>query len=91
MNDMSMIKKIVKFADKPTRIYVANAIILQAVRDYRCSTDKNKKFLEKFFLSGWFTVLTKLDGQMLVERLRKEGNNKNGKSNSSNKPERRSG
>jgi alcohol dehydrogenase class IV len=70
---------------------LANAIILQAVRDYRCSTDKSKKFLEKFFLSGWFTVLTKLDGQMLVERLRKEGNNKNGKSNSNSKSKRRSG
>ena len=70
---------------------LANAIILQAVRDYRCSTDNNKKFLEKFFLSGWFTVLTKLDGQMLVERLRKEGNNKNGKSNSNSKSKRWSG
>ena len=53
---------------------LANAIILQAVRDYRCSTGKNKKLIAKFFRSAWFSVLTKLDGEMLIERLRKEGN-----------------
>ena len=57
---------------------LANAIIMQAVRDYRRSTDKNKAVIEKFFRSGWFTVLTRLDGEMLIERLRKEGKRKNG-------------
>ena len=59
---------------------LAYTIVKQAVRDYRCSTEKNKKVIEKFFCSDWFKVLTGVNGEFLVDRLRKEGKNKNGKS-----------
>lgn len=63
---------------------LANAIILQAVKDYR---DANKKIsrgkvnkdaeIQKnevlgFFRSGWFGALTELDPEMLIKRLDKE-------------------
>ena len=62
----------------------AQAIILQAVKDYR---DTNMQLLEKpkdstlrsqreeleeFFLSSWFAVLTNLDGERLLQRLQAE-------------------
>lgn len=63
---------------------LAEAIILQAVKDYR---DTNMQLLEKpkdsillsqraeleeFFLSSWFAVLTNLDGARLLQRLKAE-------------------
>lgn len=63
---------------------LANAIILQAVKDYRVALKAlarkpdavlpafNKKEIEKFFSSSWFNSLTDLDPQMLVERLNAE-------------------
>lgn len=63
---------------------LAHAIILQAVRDYRDVSKILKKYpkhelslkmqeeIEDFFLSDWFTVLTKLDGEALLEKLREE-------------------
>lgn len=63
---------------------LAHAIILQAVRDYRDVSKILKKYpkhelslkmqeeIEDFFLSDWFTVLTKLDGEVLLEKLREE-------------------
>ena len=63
---------------------LANAIILRAVQDYRealgilryspkdkdASISKNE--IERFFRSGWFGLLTKLDPEMLISRLCKE-------------------
>lgn len=63
---------------------LAHAIILQAVRDYRDVRKILKKYpkhelslkiqeeIEDFFLSDWFSVLTQLDGETLLEKLRKE-------------------
>ena len=52
---------------------LANAIILQAVKDYRlCSRSAPAGEIELFFLSDWFEVLTRLDGQVLLSKLRKE-------------------
>jgi hypothetical protein len=52
---------------------LANAIILQAVKDYRlCSRSAPAGEIERFFLSDWFEVLTRLDGQVLLSKLRKE-------------------
>ena len=63
---------------------LAEAIILQAVKDYR---DTNMQLLEKpkdsillcqraeleeFFLSSWFAVLTNLNGEHLLQRLMDE-------------------
>lgn len=63
---------------------MAEAIILQAVEDYR---DTNTQLLEKpqdstllgqreeleeFFLSSWFSMLTNLDGKRLLHRLQSE-------------------
>lgn len=63
---------------------LANAIILQAVDDWRDAAkaltrspmkDNAKKMLEEcevFFRSNWFGVLTSLDGDYLLERLKRE-------------------
>lgn len=63
---------------------LANAIILQAVKDYRMAlkslkanprnrdalADRNE--IERFFRSQWFTVLTSVDGEMLIRSLKEE-------------------
>ena len=50
---------------------LANAIIIQAVRDYRNSCQMRCS-IERFFRSEWFMVLTKIDGEMLIKRLQEE-------------------
>ena len=63
---------------------LANAIILQAVKDYRMALkslkanprnrtalgDKNE--VERFFRSDWLSVLTSVDGEMLIHSLQME-------------------
>ena len=63
---------------------LANAIILQAVKDYRqalkllgrnskcTSALSTKDECERFFRSEWFSFLTSMDGEMLIRRLKKE-------------------
>lgn len=63
---------------------LANAIILQAAKDYRMalkglnanprnrSALAEKDEIERFFRSGWFSVLTSVDGEMLIRSLQKE-------------------
>lgn len=63
---------------------LCNAIILQAVKDYRAAARHLKKHpdsfstrrelneLEQFFLSDWFTVLSDADGEQILIRLRRE-------------------
>lgn len=63
---------------------LANAIILQAVKDYRdalktlwrnpnnVSANAVKSEVERFFRSGWYTVLTSVDGEMLIRKLQDE-------------------
>lgn len=51
---------------------LANAIVLQAIRDYRLSEGKQKlTSIERFFYSDWFGVLTNINPDMLVIKLRK--------------------
>ena len=52
---------------------LANAIILQAVKDYRLTNDERElQEIERFFRSGWFGVLSKVDPEYLIKKLRKE-------------------
>lgn len=63
---------------------LANAIILQAVEDYRkarrilslypCDRDaqSEEQSVTRFFQSDWFKVLTNLDPEALINRLNKE-------------------
>lgn len=63
---------------------LSNAIVLQAVKDYRGAlgilrfnpNDKDanisKEEIERFFHSGWFGFITNIDPETLVSRLRKE-------------------
>ncbi len=58
-----------------TNLYenLANAIILRAVDDYRLVEDESDLAeIERFFRSGWFGVLTKLEPELLITKLRKE-------------------
>ena len=63
---------------------LANAIIKQAVKDYRAALKILRRHpdskaamaeameLERFFHSGWYGVLTEIDPDYLIKRLRKE-------------------
>ncbi len=63
---------------------LANAIILQAVKDYRDAKKKLRKRsknegaklmiedCERIFRSDWFGALTGVDGEMLLKRLQEE-------------------
>lgn len=63
---------------------LANAIVVQAANDYMENLRKKKRNpgsasaeqdigeLERFFRSGWYQVLTSVDGKYLMDRLRKE-------------------
>ena len=63
---------------------LAQAIILQAVKDYRAARKKVKyhprnkeaklmiEDCERFFRSDWFSVLTSVDGEVLLEKLKEE-------------------
>ena len=63
---------------------LANAIILQAVTDYRVAlkritrSPKDRETIdeamgvESFFRSGWYSQLTAVDGEYLIRRLKNE-------------------
>ena len=63
---------------------LANAIVLQAVKDWRSAVRTLKKRprydpakqmkneCEDFFLSGWFEALTSVDGRMILRKLKEE-------------------
>lgn len=65
---------------------LANAIVLTAVDDYRralrrFAKNPNSKDvkadvdeMERFFRSKWYSVLTSVDGEYLIRKLRKEHN-----------------
>lgn len=52
---------------------LANAIVLQAVKDYRLHDDEQElASIERFFRSSWFGTLTSINPEMLISKLRKE-------------------
>ena len=52
---------------------LANAVVLQAVKDYRQHEAPHEiSEIEAFFRSDWFHVLTQIDGEWLIRKLRKE-------------------
>ena len=64
---------------------LANAIVLQAVKDYLDALKRLKKKpgnqktamsdameCERFFRSGWYKALTSVDGEYLIQKLREE-------------------
>ena len=52
---------------------LANAIILQAVKDYRnAGLQQDMHEIERFFRSGWFGVLTTIDPGTLIHNLKEE-------------------
>lgn len=65
---------------------LANAIIIQAVKDYRKALKTLKRHpryeparamvaeVEEFFHSDWYRVLTSVDGDMLIRKIRREIN-----------------
>ena len=65
---------------------LANAIIIQAVKDYRKALKILKRYpryepakalvaeVEEFFRSDWYRVLTSVDGDMLIRKIRREIN-----------------
>lgn len=59
---------------------LGNAIVLQAVRDYRFARETGDTHLlnecERFFLSEWCAALTRLDGALILSKLQKEKGHK---------------
>ena len=55
---------------------LANAVVLQAVKDYRQAISTNHQpvqaGIEKFFRSAWFGALTTLDAEFLIDGLKEE-------------------
>jgi len=63
---------------------LANAIIEQAVKDYRTALKTLRRHpdsktamatamgVERFFHSSWYAILTDIDPDYLIDRLRKE-------------------
>lgn len=63
---------------------LANAIIIQAAKDYKAqlrslkrhpnsyAARMNAKELESFFRSRWFSILTDVNGEYLIKKLREE-------------------
>ena len=65
---------------------LANAIVIQAVKDYRDALrgikvvkSKSPEYTvsecENFFRSGWYSFLTKVNGEALIKRLQEEYRN----------------
>lgn len=68
---------------------LANAIVIQAADDYRNALDGKTydrynhttperiiKECKRFFHSSWYRMLTKIDGDFLIEQLDREHNEK---------------
>ena len=63
---------------------LANAVILQAVTDYRVALKKIKTYpinkdavsealsIERLFRSGWYSMLTSVDGEYMIRMLQGE-------------------
>ena len=63
---------------------LADEIVIRAVKDYRKAlrtlkyhpendtARRSRREIERFFNSQWFGVLTEIDPEVLMERLRKE-------------------
>lgn len=53
-----------------------NAIIPQAVKDYRTALDDGNTSgiaeCERFFRSDWFTFLTDVDGEIIIRQVQME-------------------
>ena len=84
MNEKLRIQKPAVAALSPWQ-KLANAIVEQAVKDFRIAQARVKanpqnadhakaevSQLEHFFRSQWFEVLTNVDGNLVLSRLRKE-------------------
>lgn len=61
---------------------LANEIVIQATKDYRkalrglkkhkLSSERRINDCENFFRSEWFQILTKIDGELLIRKLKEE-------------------
>ena len=63
---------------------LANAIIIQAAKDYRTAQKRLKRnprnslaqaeaeSIERFFRSEWYRCLTEVDGETLIRKLKEE-------------------
>ena len=73
------------FDNVEPHVALANAIVLQACKDYRKTyrlhirtyrvgdkPDEKLAELERFFRSAWYRTLTDIDGEMLMKRIREE-------------------
>ena len=57
-------------------INLANAIVSIAADDFRTALEENnidlQKSLEQFFYSSWYSILTKIEPDVILERIKEE-------------------
>lgn len=70
---------------------LANAVIIQAVKDYRVAYRRLMKMpkskeaqdevssLERFFISPWYGTLTDVDGKILIKKIQEMERQKTGR------------
>jgi hypothetical protein len=75
---------LLNFTDIDELQKLANAIIIQAAKDYRTALRKLRRnprnhlaqaeaeSIEQFFRSDWYKCLTDVDGEMVIRKLREE-------------------
>lgn len=52
---------------------LANAIIIQVVKDYRSTKSPQvRNEIKRFFKSEWFTMLSNVDGDIILKKLESE-------------------
>ena len=52
---------------------LANEIIIQAVKDYRrTKSPQVRNEIKRFFKSEWFTMLSNVDGDVILKKLERE-------------------
>lgn len=52
---------------------LANAIIIQAVKDFRSTKSPQvRNEIKRFFKSEWFTMLSNVDGDIILKKLESE-------------------
>lgn len=52
---------------------LSNAIIIQAVKDYRrTKSPQVRNEIKRFFKSEWFTMLSNVDGDIILKKLESE-------------------
>jgi len=74
-SDQVLAQAIILQAVKDYRRYLRNLSKIPSGREYQADRDKwnrKRREVERFFRSDWYSVLTNVDGDYLMSRLKQE-------------------